>query len=184
MKDIPIQFKTGLRLIMLTLRGKDGGKKTKGDRVAKRRLSTCPEEFDRIVKEFEQIKTPEMRIYSAVNERDIKKAQREFKERQLEADYYAEYDRNKFYLDIENRWISCVMKPSCRAETFFLFDADNLTKKTVGGAIDKIDEITDVIWHYKTKNGGYHIITKPFNPNLLKENFGEIHKDGLILVSF
>jgi len=183
MNDIPIQFKQGLRLVMLTVRGKDGGLKTRPDRVAKKKLSENPEDFDKIVAEFETIRTPQERIYSSVNCRDIKKAQREFKERQLEADYFDEESRNRFYLDIKNRWVSCVMKPSCRAETYFLFDADDLTRWTVGEAIDKIEEVTDVIWHYKTKNG-YHIITKPFNPNDLKENFGEIKKDALILVSY
>ncbi len=185
-EDLPIQFKQGLRMIMLTLRGKDGGLKTRPDRIAKKKLSTCPEEFDKIVKEFqEEMRGSDigLRIYSSVNARDIKKAQREFKERQLEADYFDEESKNQFYLDIKNRWISCVMKPSCRAETFFLFDADNLTRKTIGEAIDKIDEITDVVWHYKTKNG-YHIIAKPFNPNDLKENFGEIKKDALLLLDF
>lgn len=186
MKDIPKQFKQGIRLLMLTYRGKEGGLKTRPDRVAIKKLSRNEQEFDKIFSELqEEMKKSDkpLRIYSSVNSRDIKKAIREFKERQLEADYFDEESKNQFYFDIKNRWISSLMKPSCRNETFFLFDADDLTRWTIGEAIDKLEESTDVIWHYKTKNG-YHIITKPFNPNDLKENFGEIKKDGLMLLDF
>ena len=187
--EIPIQFKQGLRLIMLTWRGKDGGLKTRPDRVAIKRISENEIEFDKIVAELEiekQKSSNPLRIYTSVNARDIRKAQREFKKRQLEVDYFDEESKNRFYLDIKNRWISCLMKPSCRAETLFLIDIDEevTDKDCTSYARKNLKEINaEIIYEYPTKNGT-HIITKPFNPSLFNSNFGEVKKDSLMLISF
>ena len=86
--NIPDTFKDGVRLIMLTLRSKEGGKSNNPDRVARKRLSNGIEEFDKIVDEFIELsnnsKEP-LRIYSSVNKRDINKGIRNFKKLQLEA---------------------------------------------------------------------------------------------------
>ena len=178
-------FTDGVRMIMLTRRAKEGGKSNRPDWVAKRKISTNKDEFEKILEEFLEYQSehPEYRIYSCVNRRDFNKGIREFKRQQLEADYYDIESRDKFYLDIKNRFLGSLMKPSSRAETLFLIDADDLTAKTIGNAIDEIEEITDVVLTYKTKNG-YHIITKPFNPNLLGNKFGEIKKDAMLLLSY
>ncbi len=183
-------FMDGYRLIMLTHRGKEGGKVNKPDRVAKKKISCNKEEFLEIFKEFKEIKDKNdkpLRIYSSVNSRDINKAIREFKYRQLEADYYDEESKNNFYLDIKNRWISCLMNPRSKAETKFLIDIDNL------GTEDKwdISEVekhlvnieVKIILQYPTKNG-IHIITEPFNPNLWNSDYGDIKKDGLLLLDY
>ena len=41
----------------------------------------------------------------------------------------------------------------------------------------------EVIVSYETKNG-YHVITKPFNPNLFNSDFGEVKKDALLLLDY
>ncbi len=182
------QFKDyvdGVRMIMLICRSKEGGKSNKPDRIVTRRISIDFNEFKKILKHFleYQQEHPEYRIYSCVNKRDFNKGIREFKRQQLEADYYDEKSRNKFYLDVKNRFLGSLMKSSSRAETKFLIDADDLTRKTISNAINEIEKITNVLLHYKTKNG-YHIITEPFNPNLLGNKFGEIKKDDLLLLSY
>ena len=189
-KEIMEQFRDfvdGTRIIMLTQRNKEGGKSNNPDRVSKRKISSNRIEFESILEEFLEIKNlfPEkqLRIYSSVNQRNFEKGMREFKRQQLEADYYDNESKCNFYLDIKNRFLGSIMKPSSRAETFFLIDCDDLTRKTIGKAIDEVDAITDVVLHYKTKNG-YHIITKPFNPNLFNKTIGEIKKDALLLLDF
>jgi len=180
-------FTDGVRMLMLTQRNKEGGKSNRPDRASKRKISTNAKEFKEILASFletqQSFPKEQLRIYSSVNKRNFEKGIREFKRQQLEADYYDDESRQRFYFDIKNRFLSSIMKPASRAETFFLLDCDNLTKKTVGKAIDRLDEITDVVLHYKTKNG-YHIITKPFNPNLFNKEFGELKKDALLLLSF
>jgi predicted metal-binding protein len=182
MKLPPDNFMEGTRLIMLILRGKDGGKISKGDRIAKKQLSRNKEEFIKIVNEFELIRKSDERIYSSVNSRDINKAIREFKRRSLEADYYDQKSKEDFYYDIKNRWISCVMSSSCRAETNFLIDVDNPNDILDTEELLKKLEI-NILFKYLTKNG-WHIITKPFNPALWNNKFGEIKKDSLLLISF
>ena len=189
LEEIIKQFKDftdGVRMIMLIHRGKEGGANNRTDRFSKRKISTSKKEFEYILKEFLELKKISelpLRIYSSLNKRDIEKGIREFKRQQLDADYYDIESRNNFYLDIRNRFLGSLMKPSSRAETNFLIDIDEGTKKTIGEIIDRIDSITDVLLHYKTKNG-YHLITKPFNLELLDKEYGEIKKDGLILLSY
>lgn len=177
-------FMDGNRMIMLIHRGKEGGKNDRGDRVSKRKISKNKEEFVEIVKEFLVLKAESdkpLRIYSAVNKRDIDKAIREFKQRQLDSDYYDEDSRQGFYLDIKNRWISCVMSPKCRAETKFIIDIDD-GEDDIDFIKEKLELLSvKILLEYKTKNGT-HIITEPFNPNLLPE--ADINKDGLLLLDF
>ncbi len=188
---IPQSFKKGLRLIMLIQRGKEGGKSNKPDRVSIRKLSSNEIEFNEIVEEFEKIKentNKELRIYSCMNKRDINKAIHEFKKLQLDAEYWDSESRNRFYLDIKNRWISCMMKPNSRAESFFLIDIDEKNEEIISQIKDKLTRLptspqTTIIFEYQTKNG-YHLITTSFNPSLFKFDNVEIKKDGMLLLEY
>ena len=179
-------FMDGYRFIMLTARGKEGGKKSKPDRIAKRVISKNKEEFIKLYNDLLAIKKPDERIYSCVNKRDINKAIRLFKQRQLDADYYDKESKTGFYLDIKNRWLGAMMCPQSRVETKFLIDVDNIIgDKSDISIVDKHlkDIKVKVLLKYRTKNG-WHIITKPFNPALYDSRFGDIHKDALLLLSY
>ena len=185
-------FTDGVRMIMLTQRGKDGGKVTNPDKVSKRKIVCGKEEFNKVFNEFLEIKQNSqlpLRIYSCVNRRDIEKGIREFKRTQLEADYYDQESKNMFYFDIKNRFMSAIMKPSSRAETLFLIDIDNIIQHSTDELhielVEKhLKEIgVEIVMKYQTKNG-VHVITKPFNPNLFNSEFGEIKKDALLLLDF
>lgn len=175
-------FTDGHRMILVAHRGKDGG--TNKEKSHKRFLTHGEEDFIKKLTEAleyqRQSKDP-VRIYSCVNSRDINKAIRLFKQRQLDADYFDEVSKTAFYEDLQNRWISCVMNPSCRAETSFLIDIDADDIYNVDQVVEKLAKITRNFKTYKTKNG-WHIITTPFNPALLPGV--EIKKDGLLLLSF
>ena len=80
------------------------------------------------------------------------------------------------------------MKPNARAETKFLIDIDNVvitdTETYPDEVIKHLKDIkVKIFMVYRTKNG-FHIITEPFNPNLFNYEFGEIKKDGLLLLSY
>lgn len=184
--NIPDTFKDGVRLIMLTLRSKEGGKSNNPDRVARKRLSNSIEEFDKIISEFEELSkksNESLRIYSSVNKRDINKGIRNFKRLQLEADYWDIDSRNEFYLDIKNRWISSIMQPNCRENTNFLIDIDGDIDDYMRIKLNLLNLSIDIIFEYPTKNG-FHIITKPFNPSLLTVERDHIKKDGMILLDY
>jgi hypothetical protein len=185
--NIPDAYKDGIRLLMLTLRSKEGGKNNKPDRVAHKKLSNSIEEFNKIFNEFVEIagkSTEPLRIYTSVNKRDINKGIRNFKKLQLEADYWDIESKNSFYLDIKNRWISCIMQPNTREETNFLIDIDGNIDEYMRTKLNLLQLGIDIIFEYPTKNG-FHIITKPFNPSLLTTTDNEhIKKDGLILAYY
>jgi len=174
-------FTDGVRLLMLTKRVKEGGKFNRPDWNAKRIVSKNKEDFEEILDLLLDVKDTDYRIYSSVNTRDIEKGIRKFKIEQLEADYYCEKDRHKFYYDIKNRWISALMQPSCRSGKNFLIDIDegDDDEKAIEKQIKKKGIVT--VLRYDTKNGR-HIITEPFNPALLPGV--EIKKDALLLLSF
>lgn len=182
-QKITEQFSDGIRMLMLCQRNKEGRKTNKTDRSSKRKISTNKEEFFKILEEFQEIKKnskESLRIYSCVNKRNINKAIRNFKIEQLEVDYYDIESRNKFYFDIKNRWISSLMKQNCRDETFFLIDIDKKEDNFITNKrLEKLK--IEIIVSYQTKNG-WHIITKPFNPNLLPDL--DIKKDALLLLDY
>ena len=165
--------------MILMLRGKDGGP-CQPDHSAKKLISKNEEQFDKNFEKLSAIKKPEERIYFTTESRDIKKAMRLFKQRQLDADYFDDDNKQAFYLDIWNRWISCLQNPSCRTETLFLVDIDD--DKDDRESINKeiIDNNLEIIYAYPTKNG-QHLILKPFNPNLVSF---ECKKNSLMLLEY
>jgi len=185
-KEIFKDFMDGYRFIMLVHRNKEGGKSNRLQKNGIKRITKNREEFIEVLEKLQKLKAESnvpMRIYSCVNARDIEKTIREFKRRQLDADYYDVDSKHGFYLDIKNQWISSLMKPSSRAETKFLIDIDDIIfhSTMVENHLKEIGVKT--ILQYPTKNGT-HIITEPFNPNDFNSEFGEIKKDGLLLLDF
>ncbi len=172
----PKQFKQGVRILMLTLRSKESGKVNMTDRFGKKVVTTGEEEFDKALERLSKARISPERIYSTIEERDINKGIRLFKERQLDADYYDLESRISFYKDIWNRWISCLQSPKSRINTLFLVDID---KEDNEDEIRKEikDKKLDIVHEYKTKNGR-HLILNPFNPNLVSF---EVHKNYMML---
>lgn len=178
-------YTTGIRVLFLIHRNKEGGEtnNTKYRKV----ITKGPEDFfDKLVALMhEKYANPTIpyRIYSSVNERDLKKAVREFKRMQLDADYNGE-DFESFYLNIKNKVVSAFMKPSSRASTFFLFDVDNEEGRDVSGEVLHVLPNEYIVKSYGTKNG-WHFVTKPFNYTTLELPKGcELKKDGLLLLKW
>lgn len=184
-------FSDGIRVMILMHRPKEGGKDGGYKATIKRTVTRDSNEFKIALLEFLDFKERNTdipyRIYSAVNSRDIEKAIRQLKFEQLEADYYDTESRHGFYFDIKNRFIGALMTPSSRMkdESYFIFDVDNEEGRDVNGeCLAKLAELNvEIAMQYKTKNG-WHIITKPFNPNLFNVSGVEIKKDGLLLLAY
>jgi len=165
----PDLFKEGTRVIMRTLRGKEGGS-NKPDRKSKKYVTRSVDEFNETHTKLLAERQENERIYSTINPRNIEKAIRIFKERMLDSDYYADEDRHWFYIDMYNRWISSLMAPTAKMDTQFLVDidydeGDNVNYEGVIREEIKKFELT-IIHEYETKNGR-HIILKPFNRTLV-----------------
>jgi len=172
-------FTDGVRFLMLTHRSKDGGKNRDRKQTFKK-FSKNEKEFKEILIEYLEIMSKSKipyRIYSSVNKRNVKKAMREFKRQQLDADY--DENPDNFYFDVKNRWISSAMRPSSREDTNFIIDIDE--GEDVEKCIRKLAHITRNYIKYETKNG-WHIIVQPFDPRLMEG--WEIKKDGLLLLKY
>ena len=175
-------YTSGVRMLMLIQRGKEGGKGETNNKKTVRRITTNSGEFRNSLIELLEIKEKKKgiyRIYSCVNSRNINKAIRIFKQRQLDADYFAEDQKYKFYTDIKNNWISAVMNPSTKETSLFILDIDE--GQDVKEVKERLSQITRNYTSYETKNG-HHIVSMPFNPELLKGV--HILKDGLLLLDY
>lgn len=190
--DHPSMFKEGVRVLLLMLRAKDGGSAKTDRKATKKVITQSPAEFDEALSELRSLWQPDQRIYSTINARSIDKAVRLFKYRQLDADYFAVDDRNSFYLDLENRWVSCLKDSKAAIGSLFLFDIDNDNKdssRIVDNLRSKPASILgkvffSVVDDYATR-GGRHIITTPFNPSTVEPyTQATLMKNALMLWSY
>jgi hypothetical protein len=170
--DLINKFSDGIRVILVTNR--------KGNE--KFFISRHRQEFEQYIKEeYEKLKDG-FRIYSTVNKRNLEKAIRVFKEKQLKADYIEQL-KNPFYTRIERYFVSSLMIPSSRDEKQYLIDIDDLGIENEIQTILKNNSV-EKIFEYNTVTGK-HIIVKPFDARLIKESDKvQIHKDGVILIGW
>lgn len=184
----PNKFAEGVRILMLTTRSKEGGRTNNPDRqksnkkYVTRNVDEYYEKLDDLICEM----TPDQRIYSTVDDRDLDRAEREFKFRLLESDYYDDESRHSFYIDVWNRWISCLQAPVSRNSQLFLYDIDDDGDNEDTSVEDLEEQLSAVypqppeIYKYRTKNG-WHVITTPFNPSQVK---AKVQKNAMLLVAY
>lgn len=170
---------------MRTLRGKDGGKNTGGDRVAVKVITRNKEEFEKTLQALIDGASENERIYATVDARDIEKGIRNFKLRQLDAEYYGVDERHGFYIDSANRVVSSLQSPNARCTSLFLFDCDSVEEGiAVMAALDSAGLHKQIKHSYHTKNGK-HIICEPFNPKPLSDEVQRIiHRNAMMLWAY
>lgn len=173
-------FKDGYRVLLLIHRSKDGGS-NRPDYHSVKRLSKNPKEFDKVFSDLKKLKEKSeipYRLYSTVNPRDIHKAIRLFKFKQLEADYYDNESHIGFYTDIKNRWFGCLMNPKAKMGSNFIIDVDStdpIGKEDARNIL--LEQGISLLAEYPTLNG-FHFVTEPYNPSLTPQL--EIKKDALV----
>lgn len=186
---------------MLTRRNKDG-EGNGGDRTSKKIITDSPESFDEALSTLVEYALSNRqnvyRIYSTVDARDFDKGIREFKRRQLEADYADNRGRHGFYRDGFNRVVSCLQQPGARASSLFLWDCDSteeyqntnrllqeLSVEHTPGPLGLHIGRYNIRDAYETKNGG-HIITDPFNyPKIVPPEYHKlIQKNAMMLWAY
>lgn len=182
---LPQCFKDGIRIVMLLHRNKDGCKGN-AHRKAYKKISRNAAEWNDIVQEYRTLQLESLtnyRIYSSVNARCMKKAMHEFSIRKTNIDFGGQDQKDWFYIDIHNNFISCLANPGSRAESYFLFDCDTILEyeicrlhleNTTGHEYMNL-----IVSTYRTKNG-YHILTRPHKP--IPEIAHMLKKDDLIYI--
>ncbi len=179
------EFTDGLRVILLIHRSKDGA--THSSRHERMMFTRDKDEFKETLAFLleERTKHPlqNLRVYSTVNQRNLQKAIRAFKVDQLEMDYQNEQVQSDFYTAIKSRFASCLMRPTSKKTSYFVFDIDKpMTLDEALGIIDRSGFSDTIVKQYATKNG-WHIVTLPFNHTKLEKEI-PFHRDGLLLLKF
>lgn len=173
----PEKFKTGVRVLLLRGRPKDG----LPTNCSILRVTNNVEQFDRRLAELSAMSKPGERIYGSAGARDMKAAVRLFKERQLAADY--DGDPLAFYRSIESRWASCVQAVNAQLDRLWLFDCDTgedreLVEQQIRDCYPIINR--DPYW-YATKSG-HHCVVQPFDKSKLNDAArAMIHDNAIIL---
>ena len=136
--------------------------------------------MDYMIKVIDLMKTPGVRLYMSVNSRSVKKAIKEFKHQQVDADL-SEHS-NAFYINLSKKFRHILMQPKQRKTKYFLIDIDTKELTTITDVLAFLTERKIMqITNYETPNG-HHVICDPFNLNELKRENVEIKTDGLMLL--
>lgn len=180
------QFTTGTRYLCLLHRAKDGGHNKEYHRRGGFYITHTPEEYaDALARLLilQVVSKKPYRLYASVNARSVTKAEKQFKMEMLESDFAPKENHEFFWTRIESRWVGALMKPGSRIGSNFILDADG--EGDVSAPVLKLcaENNIDVLKQYKTPNG-YHVITSPFNPEIMNLPDVEVKKDGLILLSY
>lgn len=174
--DHPDQYRDGTRVLMLKSRHKDGHDKERQIM----RVTHSADHFNRTLDELLAMAQEGERIYGAAGARDVAKAVRLFKHRQLDADY--DDDPLRFYRGLNERWISALMAPTSQATKLWLFDCD--TAEDGDRVLSELSEYYDrqiEPYRYASKSG-LHIVVLPFDRSSLSDVVRAlIHENPIIL---
>jgi hypothetical protein len=180
------QFTEGYRVMFLIQRHADGGH---NNNSKLRSYITQDSEgwiiaLAKLIQERKMYPNIPLRIYQTINKRNVEKGIRQFKFMSLEADYYDDQMRHEFFIDVHNRMISALMKQSSADESLFLYDIDTDDQEVIFYVKRDLQQQTTIVNEYPSKNG-YHVITKPFNPNNIKlPEMVEWKKDAMMLLKY
>lgn len=191
--DHPEQFKTGVRVLLLTQRNKDGSSGGRTHQLVSYKTAEFDETVEKLFNRVSDLSG--YRLYGSVDARDTFPARREFALRQIKADWGANPDA--FYRILDRQWTSCLSQNEARKTKYFLFDIDSSSiedfdkcEQAVRDAYrkhryyvtdEKDEPSSPIVYRYATKNG-FHIITEPFNRALLPtEYFDMAHSNAMML---
>jgi hypothetical protein len=176
----PDKYKTGLRVVFLVKRNKDGD----GEPIqaADRRtvfVTDGVEAHDKLINYLYPNMKEGTRIYSSLDERRLDKAILEFKNMQLAADE-SEVQQRVFYDSTTRAWHRSLMQARARKTKLFLFDCDDAEQAERASNALRFYDIKS-LHDYPTKNG-HHFITQPFNTGPLPRDIQKIAQRNAMLL--
>lgn len=141
------------------------------------------EQLDHAVSRFEAT----YRLYLSANARDVTRA---FFELRRSTDEWLEMRLNgneevvgKFRR-IDSEFKSVLQRDTCRDDTNFVFDLDDVTAAEATAFREAVAEFTAIHMSRETPNG-YHVVTDPFNYNELATDVDYERKtDGMVFLSY
>ena len=158
--------------VLLALKRKKDNEGDMGGRTIMRQIvRDLPKDLKILIAKCEKLGGV-WRIYHTVNSRSFTKANKLFQHRLID-------DIDEYYYRIDSLWMNCLLKKESRAEKNFLIDWDSKQTDLIHNLINRFD--IEVIKTTESPSG-YHIITKPFDVNKIKSQYGlddlDILKDG------
>ena len=179
----PDMFKEGINVLMLIDRGvqnSNKGSKRWINKIITEDTDTWVNAAEKLIELQNHIGNPDVRLYSSINPRSMKKAIKTFQHKQLDL---IEDNEIIFYRRINDSFCSCLMQPENRARSLFLLDHD--TREAIElNAFQVKNHGIKMHYMYPTPNG-WHAIMEPFNPELMEGmTKTELKKDALMLINW
>lgn len=138
----------------------------------------------------EEGNTLTFRIYFTPNARDSMSAFFHYQERinNLMENIYQGHEESKSKIQrMDKIWKSTLEKDTNKDDTNFLIDFDKKDREILKETKKELSEMTDIIMCMPTPNG-YHILTKPFDPNEFNDTdlteYCDLKKDGLMFLTY
>lgn len=179
--DHPPVFRRGPRVLMLKGRHKDGIEEER--QIVK--ITHGEDHFEKALADLLSQMHPGERIYASAGARDMSKAVRLFKQRQLDADY--DDDPMRFYRAINERWASALMAPTSQSQSdkLWLFDCDSAEDAAiVRDEIEKHYDRPRTPYAYHSKSG-VHLLVAPFNRSKIDAKARSmIHENPIMLWAY
>lgn len=140
-------------------------------------------ELDHAASRFDE----RFRLYLSANARNTTKA---FFQLRTEMDDWlrmrlnGDTDIRRKFKQVDSEFKSVLQSNSCKDETNFIFDLDNVSESVATDFEQQLEEFTTILLTRSTPNG-YHIVTDAFNYNELETDIEyEMKPDDMIFVSY
>lgn len=184
MKNYPPDiFRQGINILMLIDRGiqnSNKGSRRWINKIVTEDIDTWDRAANRLIELQNYINDPNIRLYSSINPRNMKKAIKKFQHKQLDL---IQDNEASFYTRINDSFCSCLMSPENRERSFFLLDHDTKDPNELNAFLIRNNHI-EQYYMYPTPNG-WHAIVSPFNPHLMEGMIKtELKRDALILINW
>ena len=184
-------FTDGMRMLLLMERKKDGGGNKEERRVFETYVTFNTDSFKEKLRNLlylKQLSTNNLRIYSCLNARNMKKVIRTIEEGLLESHYTDDLNREMIHKKTCGGQRHYIMQTNNAVSKLFLLDIDDIENQDELGKALQIIQSNGIneLLRYRTKNG-WHIVTEPFNPALWSNAGGDpdqVKKDPLLLLSY
>lgn len=178
--EIPIEFMSGVRVLMLIDRGvKNSNKGSKRwiNKIITTNAIEWANAYHALTQQMMYLNNSSIRLYQSLNERKFDQSVTMFQHAQLDV---LPENRLSFYRNLNDRFCSALMKPENKRSKYMLLDVDSQDTREVDMFV--MNHLLEVKRTYQTPNG-WHYIVAPFNVLLAKEaQTFEVKKDALMLL--
>lgn len=155
-------------ILMIIARRKFNEDLTHNSEIVHRRVITTKQDIGRCYRDLLALTDRydnHFRLYLTVNARDTLDGYFNFRvdmDKWIRDHTYGDENAEPKFARVGSRWKSALHRPESKADSYFLFDLDDVKDVEFGRFCSELENQTDIQTTRQTPNG-YHVICDPFN---------------------